>query len=197
MKVIIFSGFLGCGKTTLILSLAERLIAGGSRKVIILENEIGEAGIDDKVLAGRGYTVKTLLSGCICCSLRTELVQAIRNLDEEFSPDYVIFEPTGVAYPDRIAESVREYGKCVESVDIFTVVDARRWEKIHKGLKALAEGQLRHADFIMINKCDTVDKAEVEKVDLEIAQINGTAKRAKISALNGLPRDFWEGAVKL
>ena len=115
MKMIIMGGFLGAGKTSLVLQMA-RYLAGRNpdkqTKVVILENEIGEVSIDDKILKSGGFEVQTMFSGCVCCTMAGELMGNICQIMERFDPDWIIMEATGVAYPRRIKENLVRY-RCV------------------------------------------------------------------------------------
>ena len=119
MNIIIFGGFLGSGKTSTILSLAHFIVEKGKKSdkpnLVIIENEIGEIGIDDKVLKSSGYSVNELFSGCICCTLSTDLVIMLNDISEKISPSWVIIECTGLAYPSKIINSLNKYGKGIES----------------------------------------------------------------------------------
>ena len=103
MKVLILGGFLGSGKTSLLLQLAYYITGNALNdkkyQVVILENEVGEEGIDDKLLRGNGYQVENLFSGCACCTLSGELLSTVSKIEKELQPDWLILETTGLAYP--------------------------------------------------------------------------------------------------
>ncbi|MCL2146521.1 MAG: hypothetical protein FWH52_01815 [Synergistaceae bacterium] len=198
MKLIIFSGFLGSGKTLLILSLAEKILrnADVSRiNIVIIENEIGETGIDDKVLNDAGYEVRTMLAGCICCTLSVDLTIALNDILDKYDPEYVIFEPTGIALPDRIVKTVEEYGKGISDVSIITVVDAKRYDMLTHMTPSLLSGQLKPAEFIFINKCDLVSEDALEEISSEVSRTNGAAKVFRVSALNGISEGIWDEVI--
>jgi G3E family GTPase len=198
MKLIIFSGFLGSGKTMSILSLAKKIMETKSIKntrLVIVENEVGETGIDDKVLSTTGFTVESLLSGCICCTLQTELTKAINEIEENFSPDYVIFEPSGVAYPDRIINTLKKFGKSIESIKLVTLVDASRWEKLMTVTPLLIKGQLKNANVILINKCDLANDHELNKIENDIKEINTKAIIHKIIASENIKSVIWDSIL--
>jgi G3E family GTPase len=98
LKLLLISGFLGSGKTTLLLQIARRL-AAASQKVAIIENEVGEIGIDGQYLRREGLEVQEMFGGCVCCTLAVDLVTTLRKLEESVQPDRVILEATGVAPP--------------------------------------------------------------------------------------------------
>lgn len=101
---------MGSGKTTLLLSLARYLVdssrSGSVYKVVILENEVGREGIDDKLLRGNGFNVENLFNGCACCTLAGELVSAAYEIEKEYAPDWLIVETTGLAYPGLIQDNL-------------------------------------------------------------------------------------------
>ena len=100
-KVDIFSGFLGAGKTTLIKKLIEDG-AYGKEKLVLIENEFGEIGVDGGFLKDTGIEINQMDSGCICCTLVGDFGRALNNVIEEFSPDRILIEPSGVGQlPDR------------------------------------------------------------------------------------------------
>ena len=100
MKILLVGGFLGSGKTSFILKLAHHMIEDlGIANIVILENEIGEISVDDKVLKGSGYQVKGLFAGCVCCTLAGELPSTVRQIERDIHPDWIIMEATGVAFP--------------------------------------------------------------------------------------------------
>jgi G3E family GTPase len=100
MKVMIIGGFLGSGKTTAIRRISRQLSDAGKRTAIIV-NEIGEIGLDGETLKSPGIITEELTSGCICCTLRISMQYTLQTLEEEFRPDVVIIEPTGIAFPGR------------------------------------------------------------------------------------------------
>ena len=127
VKVNIISGFLGAGKTTLI----KKLISGAMKgeKVILLENEYGEVGVDGGFMKDAGITVTELNSGCICCTLAGDFQKAIDDLINTYHPDRLLVEPTGVGKLSdirRAVEEAREHHPEIEITGCATVVDANR-----------------------------------------------------------------------
>ena len=106
MHLLTISGFLGSGKTTLIIKLAKAATRKGLR-VAILVNEVGEIGIDDQLLRQLDMNVYELLSGCICCSLATDLPGTLQKLAQDFKPDLVLLEPSGVADLEKVLSALR------------------------------------------------------------------------------------------
>lgn len=198
MKLILFSGFLGSGKTMSIISLAKEIMekaSGNGTRLVIVENEVGETGIDDKVLSSAGYEVKSLLSGCICCTLQTGFTKAIKDIEDKFSPDYVIFEPSGIAYPDRIINTIRLYGSFIEYIKLVTVIDSSRWKKLMKITPSLITAQIKEADIVLINKCDLVSNEDVNELEKEIVEINPKAVTYKVIASDGANPIIWRDVI--
>ena len=139
MKIHIIGGFLGSGKTTLIITMAERYIEKGL-KVAILENEAGEIGVDGAVLKNRGLDAVELTNGCICCTLTGTLQSTMRNIERDIDPDILIIEPTGLALPHKVAEMVK--GKTVQEAlqvtnkAVMEALDGLPQVKIHCSLLA-------------------------------------------------------------
>jgi G3E family GTPase len=161
MRLLLFAGFLGSGKTTLILALARR--AGlRRRRVCILVNEIGDVGIDGEVMRLADMEVVEITGGCICCQIGVDLVRALRDLEHEFAPDLVIVEATGIATPEGVLDSIRRYPpKTLASLETVSVVDAVRFEALHEVLTPLIESQIQGADYVVLSKADEATGAEL------------------------------------
>ena len=183
MKVLILGGFLGSGKTTILLQLAKYIIgdnADDSAKVVIIENEIGEVGVDNVLLESGGLQVQNMFAGCVCCTLAGELVPTIRQIKDEYNPELVILEATGVACPAAIAEMINS-GTTDVPVRICTIVDAKRWPRIRPAIGNLIEDQLLDASTVLVNKIDLVSENEADDVAAEILTINKNANIYKVS----------------
>ena len=115
IKVDIFSGFLGAGKTTLIKKLVEEAYKG--EKIVLIENEFGEIGIDGGFLKDSGIEINEMNSGCICCSLVGDFGRALTQVVEQFSPDRILIEPSGVGKPGA-AQRLYYRGGCKKSQSI-------------------------------------------------------------------------------
>jgi G3E family GTPase len=162
MRLLLFVGFLGSGKTTLILTLAKRAALERSR-VCVLVNEVGEVGIDGEVLRLGDLEVVEITGGCICCQIGVDLVRALRDLEQEFKPDLVIVEASGIATPEGVLDSLRRYPPAtLNSVQTVTVVDPVRFEALHEVLTPLIEGQIAGADYVVVTKADEAAAGEVE-----------------------------------
>lgn len=199
MNLIIFGGFLGSGKTSLILSLAHFLVESEDSmksNLVIIENEVGEIGIDDKVLKSGGYSVRELFSGCICCQLTSDLITTLNNINEKINPKWVIIETTGLAYPGKILGNVNKYGKGIESIRTVTVVDSERWEELSTITPVLIENQVSQGDTILINKIDLVAEAELKEVESRVKELNPKASIYKVSANIEIKDCIWKEVTK-
>lgn len=192
LKIVILGGFLGSGKTTVLLQLARYLVeqsTGTSQtRVAIIENEIGQIGIDDKLLRSCGYTVTEIFSGCVCCSLNSDLISGIQAIKTETNPQWLIIEATGVAFPDKIAESL--FVNLGLQSRIVTLVDAKRWQRIRVPLNNLIEGQLKDTHLILINKTDLVEEAELAVIEAELKVLSNSARQLGISGICPLEREI-------
>ena len=125
MKIDIVSGFLGAGKTTLIKKLIKEAYAG--EKVVLIENEFGEIGIDGGFLQEAGINITEMNSGCICCSLVGDFSKALNEVAEQYAPDRIIIEPSGVGKLSDVVKAVENAGLAnAELNDFCTVVDAAK-----------------------------------------------------------------------
>ena len=181
-KVIILSGFLGSGKTTVLVRMIERLREreGAGFRIAIVENEIGSASVDSSIIQEAGYSVTEMLSGCVCCTLIGQLIPALQKLEEELEPHLVILEATGVATPDTMANNLRKYGGY--PVRIVTLVDAARWQRIKLALSILLTAQIEPADIVCVNKVDLAEADVLDEIDADVRAINSDAPIVHMSA---------------
>jgi cobalamin biosynthesis protein CobW len=173
VAVDIVTGFLGSGKTTLLGHVLEHGLKG--KPVALIVNEIGEIGIDGKVVTGLDYVEKMveLSSGCICCSIdeyRFDL--AIQEIIETVKPHLIIIESTGLADPDPLAYRVKSAGLALDAV--ITVVDALNVERFLADTE-VATSQISAADFLVVNKLDLVDDRQLARVEKRLAKLNPRA----------------------
>jgi G3E family GTPase len=181
MKLLTVCGFLASGKTTLILEIAKGL-KPAFEKIVILENEVGQIGIDDKYLRKNGLEVQELFGGCICCTLASDLVTTLEKIETTFKPDLTILEATGVARPDDLAEGVSKYCSSVEDNLALTIVDGVRHDMLLEVMEPLITSQIEAADIIAINKIDVMNDQELRAVEQSVRALNGKAKIMPISA---------------
>lgn len=180
MKILIIAGFLGSGKTTLLLEVAQRLVAV-PQKIAIIENEVGEIGIDGKYLQQEGLQVQELFGGCICCTLSVDLVSMLQKVEELFQPTVTIIEPTGLASPGDVLTTVRSCTPMVTDIKLVTLLDATRYEMLYEMLTPLITTQIQLADIVIINKIDKIDGTNIDLIRKNVNQLNPQAKVAAIS----------------
>ena len=180
MKLLIIAGFLGSGKTTLLLEVAQRLVAV-PQKIAIIENEVGEIGIDGKYLHQEGLQVQELFGGCICCTLSADLVSMLQKVEKLYQPAVTIIEPTGLASPGDVLTTVRSCAPIVTDIKLVVLVDATRYKMLYEMLTPLITTQIQLADIVVINKIDRVDGTDIDRIRKDVNQLNPRAKVAAIS----------------
>ncbi len=194
MNLLLFSGFLGSGKTSLILSLARYLVGDGTdprRRLVIVENEVGEVPIDQKILGAGGHDVRELFAGCICCQLTTDLTVMLNDLADTVKPGWVIVEATGLAHPGKILGAVRTYGRGLDEIRTITVVDAERWPELVEMVPGLVEKQVKEADVLLVNKIDACTAEQLDGVTRSVAALNAAAAVHLLCAHEGVPEHLW------
>lgn len=188
MKLVQIAGWLGSGKTTLVIALAKAL-GGHGLKVAIVVNEIGAVPVDGKVIEEYGLTVKDIGGGCVCCQVAGTMMSTIRILAGEMRPDIIMVEPTGMAVPGSVAETVRTgAGKAgIEMGPVIVLLDTTREEKLlhYETLKRLIVKQLEDADIIALSKADVVTGDALAKVAKAASNINPGAKVIALSGKTG------------
>jgi len=185
MQIMIIGGFLGSGKTTTILKISRQLRDAGKRTAIIV-NEIGDIGLDGDILTSPGVITEELTSGCICCTLRISMQYTLQTLEEEFKPDVVIIEPTGIAFPGQIREEIETMGLSdISFSPIVTLVDPGRFGVEAKEIPKFIETQIKEAEILCINKIDTTPAEIVYSTEKMLCEINSEAKILKFSARLG------------
>ena len=157
-KIDIFSGFLGAGKTTLI----RKLIAEGyqGEKLVLIENEFGEIAIDGGFLKDAGVEINEMNSGCICCTLVGDFTKALKKVMEDFAPDRILIEPSGVGKLSDVAKAVER----VEGAHIgsrVTVVDAGKAKMYMRNFGEFFNDQVSNADLIVLSRTDSANSAKV------------------------------------
>lgn len=186
MDILIVAGFLGSGKTTLVLSVIGSLIDRTDRKVVVIVNDFGTVGIDGSLMTKYGLEVMELVSGCVCCTLGPDLLQTVKDIEEKLRPDMILVEPTGVADPQAIIKVLEHYKRNGPiRFQSAVVVDASRFDVILKALGPPMTAQVRAADIIMLNKMDTVPEAELRRMEAVLRTINAEVPIIPISAVQG------------
>lgn len=153
-KIDIISGFLGAGKTTLIKKLIAEAFQG--EKLVIIENEFGEIGIDGGFLKESGIQITEMNSGCICCSLVGDFSEALKEVLEKYSPDRVIIEPSGVGKLSDVVKAVKNTGSSVEINSTAVVVDASKCKMYMKNYGEFYNNQIEYAGTIILSRTQKI-----------------------------------------
>ncbi|MBZ2174711.1 GTP-binding protein [Schnuerera sp. xch1] len=175
VKIDIISGFLGAGKTTMIKKLLDANVLGDS--IAMIENEFGDISIDSNRLEESGVEIKSISSGCICCTLSGDFQIAIKELIKEHSPNRIIIEPTGVGRLSDIISTVNMTKK-FEDIDIdlaMTIVDALEFEDFIEVFGDFFKDQIQYANVIALSKTQLTDESKVNNVINSIRDINPNA----------------------
>lgn len=184
-RVDIFSGFLGAGKTTLIKKLIKEAYAG--QKLVLIENEFGEIGIDGGFLKEAGIDIKEMNSGCICCSLSGDFKEALKMVVEQYHPDRIIIEPTGVGALSTVVDAVLDADADLKVGGLTTVVDAGKCKRYLKNFGEFFGDQVETATVILLSRTQSVDpKITEDAVELlEAKNPNATIVTANWDDLDG------------
>ena len=188
-KIDIISGFLGAGKTTLIKKLLQESFQG--EKVVLIENEFGEIGIDGGFLKDAGVQITEMNSGCICCSLVGDFGTALKEVLDTYSPDRVIIEPSGVGkLSDVIAavERVRDSGAPLALNSFVTVVDSLKCRIYMKNFGEFFNNQVEHASAILLSRSQSADETKLN------AAVNLLRQHNPKAAILTTPWDQLSGA---
>ncbi len=169
MNLLLFAGFLGSGKTTLIRTFAQRLTDEGLTACFIV-NEVGEVGIDGRVLGDGGLDVYEITAGCICCEIASSLVTTAEQIVERYHPDLLVIEASGIAAPEGVLKALaHRRGELYQDQLVVSLVDPTRLEMLLAVALPLTEAQVRGADELVITKLDeaTPDELTAARETLE------------------------------
>lgn len=159
-KIDIFSGFLGAGKTTLIKKLISEAYAG--EKLVLIENEFGEISVDGGFLADAGVEITEMSSGCICCSLVGDFAEALKKVKEQFKPDRILIEPSGVGKLSDVIRAVQDVGDPELVPGSFTtVVDATRAKMYMKNFGEFWCNQVENAGTIVLSRTKGMSESKL------------------------------------
>ena len=175
IKVDVISGFLGAGKTTFIKKMVEEAFQG--EKIVLIENEFGEVGIDGGFLKDAGIEISEMNSGCICCTMVGDFDRNLKQVAEQFDPDRIIVEPSGVGKLSDVATSVQNVAKDkpMEINALVTVVNAVKAIKQMKAFGEFFNNQIEFANTVVLSRTQSVDEAKLEKVVQAIREKNPDA----------------------
>ncbi len=175
-KIDIISGFLGAGKTTLIKKLIQEAFQG--EKLVLIENEFGEIGIDGGFLKDSGIQITEMNSGCICCSLVGDFGDALGKVLDQFAPDRVIIEPSGVGKLSDVikaVQGVKHHGEPVHLNSATTVVDAVKSKMYMKNFGEFFNNQIESANTIILSRSQKVSAEKLETCVSDLKSHNGKA----------------------
>ena len=174
-KIDIISVFLGAGKTTLI----KNLIAEGlqAEKLVLIENEFGEIGIDGGFLQDAGIEIREMNSGCICCSLVGDFSEALKKVLAQYAPDRIIIEPSGVGKLSDVIKAVQavQAEATLEMNSYTTVVDAQKCKMYMKNFKEFFNNQIAYANTIVLSRTQMMEEKALEAVVHELKHVNEQA----------------------
>ena len=161
-KVDIFSGFLGAGKTTLIRKLIEE--AYGTDKIVLIENEFGEIGVDKGFLQNTGIEINQMNAGCICCTLVGDFGKALNEVIEKYNPERILIEPSGVGKLSDVIIAVQDLkNDKIELNGFTTVVDATKAEMYMSNFGEFYENQVEHASSIILSHTAGMSQEDIDK----------------------------------
>ena len=175
-KIDIISGFLGAGKTTLIKKLIKEALGG--EKVVLIENEFGEIGIDGGFLKEAGIEITEMNSGCICCTLVGDFGAALKDVITKYSPDRIIIEPSGVGKLSDVIKAVADVKKDFEDVELnsfITVADAGKTTMYMKNFGEFFNDQIENANTIVLSRTAKTPESKLEKAVAAIKEHNDKA----------------------
>ena len=174
-KIDIFSGFLGAGKTTLIKKLIQEAFKG--EKIVLIENEFGEIGIDGGFMREAGIQVNELNSGCICCSLVGDFREALKKVVETYHPDRILIEPSGVGKLSDVTRAVEGVAETLPVVlnSFVTVADVNKVKMYMKNFGEFYDDQVSHASCIILSRTGNASEEKIAAAVAMLAEKNPTA----------------------
>jgi G3E family GTPase len=185
VRIIQVAGFLGSGKTTMIILLGETLSTELNKRVAIIVNDFGEVNIDGKIIEEYGFKTMEISGGCICCELSASLAATIKALEESFKPDIILIEPSGIALPSQVYNFPETLS--YDRAPILVLFDIANLDLLldPEGLP-LIRNQIKEADIVAINKIDTVNNSKkLEEAYNGVRKLNPKAKIIYTSGKTG------------
>lgn len=171
MKTTVVTGILGAGKTTFI----QTFLGQSKEKAVVLVNDFGRSGIDGEVLCADGIEYIELPSGCVCCTLKVDLISTVQKIIRDFSPDHLVIEPSGVASPSGVLEALD--GLSLGQITVVGIVDATEFIELYGAQMygTFFEDQISNADVILINKTDLADEGKISDTIRAVQELNQKA----------------------
>ena len=189
-EVIILSGFLGAGKTTLLKRiLSWKMDLSGT---VVIVNEFGDLGIDRLLLKDSRSGIVELVGGCVCCSLKTDLILTLKKIWDEFNPNQIIIEASGVADPGAIIETIHDktLKANMGAHKVLTILESDAWEH-RENFGSFFLSQLKEADLILLNKIDNIEQNLIPKTLKEIHEAIPDAQIVPTTYCNIDPESLW------
>ena len=174
-KVDIISGFLGAGKTTFIKELISKVYNG--EKMVLIENEFGEIGVDSRFMQDAGIEVTEMNSGCICCTLVGDFARALKQVVDTYCPDRIIIEPSGVGKLSDVAKAVSDMQEeaQIEVDSLITVVDGKKAKMYMKNFGEFFNNQIEYANTIVLSRTQMMDETKLKECIELLREKNGEA----------------------
>jgi G3E family GTPase len=168
VKITIVSGMLGAGKTTFI----RQYLRGSQEKTVVLVNDFGKAGIDGEIFSADGIESVALPSGCVCCTLKFDLITTVQRIVDTYSPDHLVIEPSGVASPSGVLEALD--GVLSGAVTVVGVIDASEFTELYESgmYGRFFEDQVVNADVVLINKSDLAAEEMIAATIQVVQELN-------------------------
>ena len=185
MHLLLLGGFLGSGKTTLLMRILRRLDERGCSAAVI-ENEIGDIGVDTQAVKTGELYVRPLFGGCVCCQLSAGLLETVDQIQAELKPDWLAVELTGLAAMDNLREAFDRYGSAM-SIHSLAIVDSTRWEALLPVCGELLQRQLLGADAVLLGKTDIAPAT-----DTLLSRIREFVPGTPVLDINALGEALWE-----
>lgn len=175
IKVDIISGFLGAGKTTFIKELIKKVYK--NEKIVLIENEFGEIGIDSRFMQDSGVEVTEMNSGCICCTLVGDFAKSLKQVAEQFAPDRIIIEPSGVGKLSEVEQAVLSVAdEAHVTVDNkICVVDGKKLKMYLHNFNEFYKNQIEHATTVVVSRTQSMDESKVKECIDVIEELNHEA----------------------
>jgi G3E family GTPase len=171
MKTTVVCGLLGSGKTTFI----RNRLQNSTEKTVVLVNDFGKAGIDGEIFSASGIESVELPSGCVCCTLKFDLITTITKIVREFSPEHLMIEPSGIASPVGVLEALESAG--IGSYSVVGIVDVTEFTELHQSgvYGRFFIDQIESSDVILVNKTDIAEEEKISETLRLIESINPRA----------------------
>jgi G3E family GTPase len=183
-KIIVVYGFLGSGKTTLMLEFARRIVASGKKAAVVV-NEAGKVPIDGKLMRVAGLPVREIFAGCICCSVVGDFISTLKALMGDAELAYILVEPSGMADAPRLFDSLEK--QMVRVGRKVLVLDGARLPILLQAAGPLIAGQAKTADIILLNKMDAVTNEKLGELESLLKTLPSSSPVYRISARKSVP----------